>query len=453
MCVRVCVLQVAGARLQRKGADVAVTACICESWQRQVKSSKRAARAVRRLAHLLLSTWRHYVRRAHAVKSLARGISLCTNKRILKWWSKYAIAWQPVRNFRKEHARMLSVRCRSFSVQRWRESCVNRQALRAWLSAKKSLWVMKTLRGHASRWRERTSNRRAVTAFCQYKRRARFKATFSDMLSRWSEDAAWSKAVSVHAEFLGIERNSKADTPCFRCWVAHTRMRNERRAKVSTARCRCAVHRTGAAWGWWRSWASARIVAHAAIRALAARVLQEAWNAWWNLAYATRRKREFFIAYRWRGNLRKSFEAFKWDNHRLSCLQRANAEFDRRHLQTAMFEAWAAYVRQMRLVTTPSMPARPPPLTERSPIGLSPAPFNVPSASSPHSKRPRSLNSTPRQGSSIESFGLTLNTSSLSSAFRYEFRRSRLRSRHNAKIKHAPVYEGIAFSVACSKCL
>ena len=424
VCVRACVsvyLQVAGARLQRKGTDVALTACICQSWQRQVKSSKRAARAVRRRAHLLLSTWRHYVRRAHAVKSLARGISLCTNKRILKWWSKYAIAWQPVRNFRKEHARMLSVRCRSFSVQRWRESCVNRQALRAWLSAKKSLWVMKTLRGHASRWRERTSNRRAVTAFCQYKRRARFKATFSDMLSRWSEDAAWSKAVSVHAEFLGIERNSKADTPCFRCWVAHTRMRNERRAKVSTARCRCAVHRTGAAWGWWRSWASARIVAHAAIRALAARVLQEAWNAWWNLAYATRRKREFFIAYRWRGNLRKSFEAFKWDNHRLSCLQRANAEFDRRHLQTAMFEAWAAYVRQMRLVTTPSMPARPPPLTERSPIGLSPAPFNVPSASSPHSKRPRSLNSTPRQGSSIESFGLTLSTSSLSSAFRYEF--------------------------------
>ena len=420
--------QAARARLQRKAVDVAVIGIVFESWRQHVHSSKQAVRAGRRQLHQLLSAWCDHVRRVNAAQELARGITRVENTRILKVWSKFAIAWQPVRHFRKEHARMLRMRTRSYSIQRWRESCHNRQAVRGWLKTKEVLGVMRTLRAHANRWRERTTNRGAVAAFCQRKRRTRFQATFSDILSRWSEDAAWAKAVSVHAEFLGIERNNKSDAPCFRLWLAHTRMQSERQAKVKTAGCRRAVRLQSAACGWWRSWASARVVARNAIRALAGRMLHDAWNAWWNLAYATRRKLQFFIAYRARGNKRKSFEAFKWDNHRLACLQRANAEFDRRHLQSDMFEAWAAYSRQMRLYKEPSTPARPPPaapLTERSPVRQSPAHPDMSPASSTHSPplrtRPRSLNSTPRPagaGRSMESLGVALSPAALSSAFR-----------------------------------
>ena len=163
-------------------------------------------------------------------------------------------------------------------------------------------------RAHMTRWRERTCNRWIIAAFCTRKRKAMFQKTFSIILASWSADAAWQKAVSVHAEFLGIERKNKSDAPMFRSWLALTRAKLAGEQRVQGL-CQCRAMRTRfEVWAWWRSWTSACVVIVAARKGLQKKVLKEVWNSWWNLAYSTRRKLEFFVAYRERGNMRKSLE-------------------------------------------------------------------------------------------------------------------------------------------------
>lgn len=162
--------QFARARMLQSGQVRMFAAAVCYSWIKEVHSRKQATRAARFLCSAHLTHWRHassqgkrahrilkatklrglylqlrtwcrYVQRVNAADELRRGIVLVELTQLFKVWCKYALAWKPVRFFRKNYSRLLDRRYCSHSLQRWFESRRNRKAVRTFCFGKTALLV------------------------------------------------------------------------------------------------------------------------------------------------------------------------------------------------------------------------------------------------------------------------------------------------------------------------
>jgi hypothetical protein len=446
--------QVLRARTLHEGQSMALTASICSAWScaiRCIQLARCAAEVVRsehlrhwrrvtgcrkralqllraiqrRLAHLLWRTWCRYVQRVAAAQELARGIRLVELTRIAKCWHKYAVAWRPVRCFRHSTACRRTANCRCRSFQRWREFCQNRRFVLQFVARANARLALCQMRQSTGRWTERARNRRIVSGFCAHKIRVRFVATFSCILSSWSAEAVWQKALAVHAEFVNIERKSKPDAPILKRWVAYSNWQRRMRAIVDLCSQQTRRRLLDGACTWWRSWTSLCAVVKTARAKLGFEQIFQVWHVWLEEARSTRRELEFFVAYRKRANLRKAFQALKWDNHRVACLVRAKAEFDRRHLQTDFFSGWAQNVQSAR--ETGSLQGKSRPKVAQSPQSFHPSsPFsarNISSSSkvsyhsSPQHQGPPPQPSTARSLPARSSWGSSLSPANLSSSF------------------------------------
>ena len=150
--------QVARAKLLHRANDRAISATTYHAWTcyfHSTKMSKRASRLVscwhlvcwlcvtvqrrhakklllanrKRTAHLLLRTWCRYTQRVMAAHELARGIKLVENTRLFKLWSRYTLAWQPVRHFRTNLTTVQQSRGRSHGCHSLCHGCQHRGSL------------------------------------------------------------------------------------------------------------------------------------------------------------------------------------------------------------------------------------------------------------------------------------------------------------------------------------
>ena len=162
------------------------------------------------------------------------------------------------------------------------------------------------------------------------KRIQAYRNLMSGVLHHWSALAEVLRARRVHAEFLSIERKSKADAPRFRCWRAFTRKRAAgREAAASGCRRAFSRHLRDAlhTWQWWTS------TSVSAQRTGKKHLCREAYFLWYCGWWEMRRRMCFFVVYRSRWIQRQVLDAFRWEIERATAAKRANSQFEKQCIQ------------------------------------------------------------------------------------------------------------------------
>jgi hypothetical protein len=267
------VRQLRRARALLKAQNAALSVGMCFFWKREVQCCKLLRRSSGLTCSLMLQFWCRTASYTLRAQRVAAASGIRSARLLLRMWCRY--------RQRLSAARELAV-----SILHVRRARV----FKHWYAFQKA-------------WRP-------IRGGTTMMRRKRYWTTMSTIVSRWASDMAWQKAVAVHAEFLSIERQSKADAPRFRSWRAYTRERRARQqaaaAHSARAMSRCVLD-FFMRWRWWSSaCASARCFCKT-------RLLRSAFLHIYCVWFEQRRRLEFFVLYKARGNQRKVLEAFSWE--------------------------------------------------------------------------------------------------------------------------------------------
>jgi hypothetical protein len=169
-----------------------------------------------------------------------------------------------------------------------------------------------------------------VRIYISRKLREAIRTLKSGVLHDWSALAEVLRARRVHAEFLSIERKSKADAPHFRSWRTFTRTRAAKREAASSG-CRRAFSRhlrdALRTWQWWSS------ISALARRTGTKHLCREAFFLWYCGWWESKRRMSFFVVYRSRWIQRQVLDAFRWELERATAGKRANSQFEKQNIQ------------------------------------------------------------------------------------------------------------------------
>ena len=267
------VRQLRRARALLKAQNAALSVGTCFLWKREVRCCMLLRRSSGVTCSLILQFWCRTVScklRAQRVAAVSR---IRSARLLLRTWCRY-------------RQRLLAARELAVSIRHVRRARV----FKHWYAFQKA-------------WRP-------IRVCTKMMRRKRYWTTMSAIVSRWASDMTWQKAVAVHPEFLSIERQSRADAPTLRSWRAYTRERLARQeaaaAHYARAMSRCVLD-VFMRWRWWSSaCASERCFCKI-------RLLRSAFLHIYCVWFEQRRRLEFFVLYKARGNQRKVLEAFRWE--------------------------------------------------------------------------------------------------------------------------------------------